>query len=255
MSFDTCDDTSRYVSSTHDRWRQAPVVAAEALTADRPILILAPHPDDESIGCGGLIRQAVRGGSPVFIDVLTDGSRSHPASVTHPSPVLAALRQQETLLACATLDVSPAHVAFWNEPDAALATDGARQQTLVARLQNRIRAVNPGAIFVTWIDDPHCDHKAAFRIATDAIRGLEVRPRLFAYPVWSWTIETTRHRHEGDVVRLDVASDLERKRAAIACHASQLGVIIKDDPGGFALTSAQLGLFTQPFETFIAVAL
>ena len=238
---------------THSRWRAAPLVRLDALIGNRPILILAPHADDETIGCGGLICQAVRADIPVAIDFLTDGSRSHTGSVEFDRARIAALRQDEARQAAAKLGVAAESLHFWPEEDSQLAADGDHAEGLLAALRKRIAETGAGTVFVTWIDDPHCDHKAAFKLAVRSLEGLEAPPRLYAYPVWSWTIETPRNSCEGSVVRLDIGEDLSTKHEALACHASQLGQVITDDPSGFCLSPEQLSLFMQPYETFIAV--
>ncbi|WP_158808821.1 PIG-L deacetylase family protein [Beijerinckia sp. L45] len=238
---------------THTRWRDAPVTGLDGLIGDRPILILAPHADDETIGCGGLICQAVRAGIPIAIEFLTDGSRSH-TSKTFDRVRLAALRQAEALKAVAHLGVDAGCVRFWAEEDSRLPADGEAADALAQALQRRIIETDAGAVFVTWIDDPHRDHKAAFSLALCSLVGLAVPPRLYAYPVWSWTIDTPQSAYEESVMRLAIGDDLATKRKALACHASQLGQVISDDPDGFSLSADDLALFVQPFETFIAVA-
>ena len=238
---------------TQARWRAAAVVQLIDLIGHRPILILAPHADDETIGCGGLICQAVRAGIPVSIDILTDGSRSHTGSMEYDSTRLAALRQRETTAAAARLGVEAGAIHFWGEEDSRLEADGERAETLVAALRRRIVETGAGAVFVTWVDDPHCDHRAAFSLAVQSVSGLRDPPRLYGYPVWSWTIETAPSLYEGIIGRLDIGAQLDTKRDALACHASQLGLVITDDPDGFSLSASDLALFLQPFETFIAV--
>jgi LmbE family N-acetylglucosaminyl deacetylase len=241
--FDRQDETTR------ERWRRAPIRDI-AFFGDSPILVVAPHPDDETIGCGGLIQRARALGTPVAIDILTDGSLSHPRSRAFDRARLAALRETEALSAAADLGVDGGAVTFWREPDSALTkTDG-----LVARMRRRIAETRAGAIFVTWVDDPHCDHEAAFDLVVAAASGLATPPRVFAYPVWSWTVDTPRHAREGDVFRLSIGGELETKRRALERHASQLGRVITDDVEGFALSPADLDLFLTPFETFTEVA-
>ncbi len=239
---------------TRERWRRAPAVTFHELAGDGPILVLAPHPDDETIGCGGLIQQAVRAGVAVFIDVLTDGSRSHPNSRSHGRAELAALRRAEAKAAVRRLGINATALRFWPEEDSRLPASGAAADALAERLRHRLGETRARVVFVTWADDPHCDHKAAFALAEQSLTGLEHPPRLYAYPVWSWTVEAMpANPREGRVVRLDIAGELEGKREALSCHASQLGRVIRDDPVGFSLAERDLALFLQPFETFIAV--
>lgn len=238
---------------TQTRWRAAPVVRLDDLIGDRPILILAPHADDETIGCGGLICQAVRAGVPVSIDILTDGSRSHAGSMEYDRGRLAALRRTEATAAAARLGVEAGAIRFWGEEDSRLKAEGRTAEALIVALRRRIVETGAGTVFVTWVDDPHCDHKAAFGLAIQSLAGLKDPPRLYGYPVWSWTIDTARSLYEGSVRRLNIGGELDAKRDALACHASQLGQVIVDDPEGFSLSPSDLALFLQPFETFIAV--
>jgi LmbE family N-acetylglucosaminyl deacetylase len=240
------------LETTRERWRAAPFRDITDL-GEGPILVVAPHPDDETIGCGGLIRQARARGTPVAIDILTDGARSHPNSRAFDASRLAALREAEAIGAAACLGVAPEAVTFWRQPDSALPWRGAAGAALAATMRRRIVETEAAAIFVTWVDDPHCDHEAAFELVVAAAADSPSRPRVHAYPVWSWTIDTPRSVREGAVFRLSIAGDLDAKRHALGRHASQLGLVVPDDPEGFALSASELDLFLRPFETFIAV--
>src|SRR5271165_6675226 len=72
------------------------------------VAVFAPHPDDESLGCGGLIARLKDEGSLVHVVVMSDGSGSHPNSRRYPGPKLAALRQTEARAAVARLGLDPA---------------------------------------------------------------------------------------------------------------------------------------------------
>ena len=79
-----------------------PAVAASVLLRGRPLLVLAPHPDDESLGCGALLAQAFAGVG-AHVACLTDGAASHPGSRLVPPDQLAAIRRAEVLDAVAPL--------------------------------------------------------------------------------------------------------------------------------------------------------
>ena len=85
--------------------RALPVADLEALTGDGPLLVLAPHPDDESLGCGGIIAEARARGHAVYVTVVTDGTASHPGSRTHTAARLQAVREKEVQAAVAELGV------------------------------------------------------------------------------------------------------------------------------------------------------
>src|SRR6202044_4049231 len=75
----------------------------------RKILVVAPHPDDESLGCGGLISLSAQAGSSVYIGFVTDGAASHRNSTAWSPVRLAAQREQEAsrALACLGLENAP----------------------------------------------------------------------------------------------------------------------------------------------------
>ena len=79
-------------------------------------LVLAPHPDDESLGCGGLIAAACAGGQPPIVVVLTDGAGSHPNSRAYPPDRLRTTREAETLAALACLGLLEDRVVFLRTP-------------------------------------------------------------------------------------------------------------------------------------------
>ncbi len=212
--------------------------------------MVAPHPDDESLGCGGLIALSAQAGAKVRVAALTNGEASHPNSGAYPPARLAELRRSELKAAMNLLGGGAAlAVESFGAPDGRLETCEAAAQSWL----DRVCAPDPpAAVFVTWAADPHPDHKAAFRIAAHqaAVWGAA----LFAYPVWGLTLA-----EEDDVgpiapcLRLDVSLVLDLKRSAIAAHRSQTTSLIDDDPEGFRLSAADLARHLGPCEVFMRV--
>lgn len=241
--------------------------AAASLDALSPgpggFLVIAPHPDDESIGCGGLLAECAARGRPVRVEVLTDGTGSHPGSPSFPPPRLAALRREETRAAVAALGLDPDRdLAFLGLPDTAVPSRGAAFDAALAdllRLAERDEA--PAAVFTTWGHDSHADHKAARALAGALARALPSRPKLFAYPVWGWAfahpVPDFPLPPEPDLseplrgVRLSTQQHLAAKRRAVAAHRSQTTDLIADDPRGFRLPREALALWFRPFEVFL----
>lgn len=226
-------------------------------------LVLAPHPDDESLGCGGVIAECVARGRPVRVAVLTDGAASHPASASFPPPRLAALRQEETRAAVAELGLDPDRdLDFLGLPDTALPSSGPGRDAAVNHLLRLAeRDGCPAAVLTTWGHDPHTDHKAARAIGAAVARALPSRPRFFAYPVWGWafarpipgfpTPEEPILSEPLRGVRLATDRHLAAKRRAVAAHRSQTTGLIADDPDGFRLPPEALALAFRPFEVFL----
>jgi LmbE family N-acetylglucosaminyl deacetylase len=64
--------------------RALPLVGVDVITNGNVVMVLAPHPDDETLGCGGLITELTAKGRPPVVVVVTDGTGSHPASRSYP---------------------------------------------------------------------------------------------------------------------------------------------------------------------------
>ena len=165
----------------------APVVSLDALAGRGGIVVVAPHPDDESLGCGGLIAAACREGRPVRLVVVSDGCGSHAGSRLVPPAKLRSLREAETLDAAAILGLAPEAIGFLRLPDAAVPKAGPDAEAAAAAIGAAGREIGASAIFVTWRRDPHCDHEAAAAIV-DLARTELPGIRVLAYPVWGRTL-------------------------------------------------------------------
>lgn len=230
-----------------------PVVTVEAVTRGKPLLVLAPHPDDESLGCGGIIAAARAQGTDVWVMILTDGVGSHPRSPSYPPDRLKALRETEAARAVAVLGVAPDRLVFLGYRDGSgLRPRRATQaRLLAARIAELTRLNGVETIITTARFDPHVDHKAAYRVAKIVSRRTGVR--LLTFPIWVWVAPGRDKLPIWTITgrRVDIGAHLPTKGAAIACHQSQVGQFIADDPGHVPLTPAFLQAFAKPFEILI----
>lgn len=232
--------------------RAAPLLPFEAIAGESPMLVLAPHPDDESLGCGGLIATACARRHEVWVAILTDGGRSHPNSASWPRARLVAERAREVRLATALLGLPADRLLLLGEGDGEAPRAGQRLEELSGRLAALMERHRIGVTFATWRADPHGDHGAAHTIASAACKRTGARH--LSYPIWAWMRpdEDDVPDPSGRAMRLDVAAHLPAKRLAIAAHATQHAGLIDDDPNGFALPPAFLAQFDGPTEVFIA---
>jgi LmbE family N-acetylglucosaminyl deacetylase len=232
-----------------------PIRSLDVLAGRRGILVLAPHPDDESLGCGGLIALAARRGLRAQVVVLTDGTGSHRGSRRFPAERLRRLREVEARTAASRLGLAANQITFLRAPDQRAPGEGPKAMRAAAAVARIVRRIGAGILAVTWGGDPHRDHRAAFLIARLAQR--HQRFDLIAYPIWGWTLPAKLALNWGRPrgFRLDIRRALESKSAAVLAHRSQLGQVIDDDPSGFCLDTEILARAARPFEIYLQIPL
>jgi LmbE family N-acetylglucosaminyl deacetylase len=223
-------------------WADLPFATLSQILAGRRALILAPHPDDESLGTGGLIAACCAAGTPPIVAILTDGAASHPGSLAYPPERLRQAREAEAAGAVHLLGLPSANLFFLRLPDTKLADF---LETAAARIQEIARAQDCGLLIAPWAGDPHCDHEAAASIAAGC--GLPV----LYYPVWGWLRNEAIEDARPLGWRLNISEFVETKQRAIAAHASQYGGLIQDSPAGFRLPAELLAVFAQDFEVYL----
>jgi LmbE family N-acetylglucosaminyl deacetylase len=232
--------------------RNLPLIAPEALLDGRHLLVIAPHPDDESLGVGGLIAAAAEGGSPVTVAFLTAGEASHRGSPTYPAPALAALRRDEARAAIAALGLDVSAAVFYGLPDGRIArSPPAQRHGVQDDLAAIIRHRGDTVVCVTAASDPHRDHRAAFLIARRLCR--RTGAALLSYPIWTWMQEADDLPEEpAKGWRVDIRAQRARKSRAIQAHRSQHGGLITDAAESFALPEGFLACFDTDHEVLIA---
>lgn len=235
-----------------DRIRHLPQADLAEVMGGRPALVVAPHPDDESLGCGGLIAQAAALGLRVHIAVVTDGAASHPGSGTHGRDGLRQLRREETLDAAGVLGMPAECVSFLDIPDGRAPQRGRGAHAAGQRLASLARDIAAQTIFTSWNYDTHPDHVAAHRYAGIAARASQAA--LFSYPVWAWMLpgDTLMPNRRWQGFSIDITPQIAVKREAVLKHRSQTTSMIADDPSGFTLSGAQLAAMITSREFFIA---
>lgn len=188
---------------------------ADGPTAQARLVVVAPHPDDEVLACGGLLAMHAAAGGDCFVLAVTDGEASDARAVPGD---LAAIRRAERAQGLQRLGLPSGCVHRLGLPDG-------RVGQQVGVLQDAITALlKPGdSVVATWRHDGHPDHDAVGRAALRACAA--ARCRLIEVPVWMWHWARPRD------VRIPwrrlralplSAAALHRKQAALAAHVSQL---------------------------------
>jgi LmbE family N-acetylglucosaminyl deacetylase len=198
-------------------------------SSDR-ILVIAPHPDDESIGTGGLLQRARQAGAEVRVIFATSGDdnpwpqRAIERRVfisTSARLRWAARRRDEARTALRFLLGSDAPALFLNLPDQGvtrLLLHGGEQT--IATLRAEFAALRPTIVVLPSADDAHPDHSAMNVLARFAFTGDLAACRVFTYVV---------HRRGNSapwpslLLRL-TSAEVRDKRAAILCHETQMAL-------------------------------
>jgi len=203
-------------------------------------LVIAPHPDDESIAAGGLLQRAMGAGAEVRVVFVTDGDNNPwPLRYLKKKVLIndadraewGALRRDESRRALAALSVPPTAALFLGYPDRML-TRQARSGDLQAldALRAIIDDFAPTLLVVPSAFDLHPDHRVIAWFAHTAARERQI----ITYVIHG------HPPHERLAFRLDLtAEEAARKRAAIECHQSQL-----------VLSRTRFLSYARPFEEF-----
>ena len=232
--------------------RAEPIDEAE-LRRLAPLLIVAPHQDDETLGCGGLIATAIRLGLRVRVAYLTDGSASHRGSPSWSPGRIAEVRGAEASAALAILGVPENDILFLGWRDARPFTIGSPEfEDTVARLAHWTAADPPGSLWSTWRGEAHCDHLAAADVAHRLLDVLSPRPAAFSYLVWGWAEEALEQ--QVNLRSLECRDTIDARRRALACHVTQTTTLIDDASDGFVIPPSIRALADRPSEMFLELA-
>ncbi|WP_080239660.1 PIG-L deacetylase family protein [Spirosoma rigui] len=235
----------------------ARAVPLDELSNFGTVLVVAPHPDDESLGCGGTIALLRERGQPVHVLFVSDGTMSHPNSPSYPASRLAEVREAEALDALRVLNVSPGQATFMRQKDSQVATPDRPDFTgAVAALQTLLDTVKPDTVLVPWRRDPHRDHRASWQQLAAALdqRTTRPRPRVLEYLIWLWELGNEADMPgtgEMTVWSVPIESVMAQRDRAIAAHRSQVTRLIDDDPTAFYLSPELLTHFDRPRELFL----
>jgi len=186
------------------------------------LVIVAPHQDDETLGCGGLIA-LLAGQREIHVVFATDGARSPVLAGGPANPGLVATREGEAREALGRLGVPPEHAHFLRFPDGRLSDDDPEfRKSLGAAL----KAIAPATILVPFRYDWHPDHLTVHRVTAALNRQGALAVTLVEYFVY-----TQRRLLPGGDVRacleptslwpVETASVATLKREALECFRSQ----------------------------------
>ena len=196
------------------------------------VIVFAPHPDDETLCCGGTIAKRISEGYEVYVVVMTDGRYSflHVLGIDrNPAPEeVKEIRREEVKRATRILGVPEENLIFLNFVDRTLMDN---EDEAVRRVVEVLSDKRPVEVYVPYKRDGHPDHRATYRIVKEAIRELGLPVKVYQYSI------THKYARVGpiidrllslfmkNIVCVDIKDFLRIKEEAVNQFKSELEVI------------------------------
>jgi N-acetylglucosamine malate deacetylase 1 len=256
----------KQVNSSAQRWRfrrQLYQNSQPLSPSPKPMIVFAPHQDDETLGCGGLMALKQQLGAPIWVVFVTDGRKCYPQEIALPAEQCVHMRQQEALRALQVLGIKANQVIFLTHHDGSLKQlEAEAQQQAIAELTAILRRLQPQEIYVPYRNDGHSDHVKTYGLVKAAAESSGLRLDFWEYFVWSlWKTEylagaadTAAGTAAGtaadtapQLYRLPIHPVRQQKAKALRCYRSQYQKIDQFQvlPPGF------MRFFSAPYEMFL----
>ncbi|MBM4309385.1 MAG: hypothetical protein FJ119_00330 [Deltaproteobacteria bacterium] len=211
-----------FFEPVHPRWTLQRLAAHQQLH-----LIVAPHPDDDVIGAGGMMALLARLRRPVAVVYVTTG-----APAGRRSAGMASARRAEALDALRVVQARAAFFLPFTSKD--VRDEPARVSSVLLRIMNRVQ---PMALYLPCPFEQHATHQAVTRMTVEALRRCRTGAcELWGYSVWS-ALPSSPFVRSVDITRV-----AQLKRAAIEQHKSQ--VFFKDYAGGILGLNRHAAVFS-----------
>jgi LmbE family N-acetylglucosaminyl deacetylase len=178
------------------------------------ILVLAPHMDDETIGCGGTLALHAQRGAQITVVFLTDGRNG--SSEVNTLYGEERERKQQELIELRTTEARAALQRLGVNRMVCLdAEDGALDKCdwAAEKLRDVLLKHRPEIVYLPFYLEEHPDHRAASRVLLDAVAGTSLEFQCMGYEVWTPLFPNC-------LVRID--STVETKKQALQEYRSQL---------------------------------
>jgi LmbE family N-acetylglucosaminyl deacetylase len=225
----------------------------------RSAIVFSPHPDDETLGCGGTIIKKKKAGANVKIIFITDGSLSHPHLIS--AKKMKSIRAKEAVAASRILGVEEKDVFFLEFEDTKLSK---KKNSVIPKVIEILLHEEPDEVFIPYHRDTHPDHIATNETVLSALQNYGKKVIIYEYPIWIWrywpwvytSLETSgpwiNNLISGFYLLRDfqcsiyIADYLDQKCAALVQYKSQMTRLIPD-PNWWTLNDISNGEFLKCF--------
>lgn len=179
-------------------------------------VIIAPHPDDEVIGCAGLIQALVERGTPPHVIILTGGEGSHRGCCNTPQKTIVAERHQLTITAAKTLGLPLSNIHCLEYPDGGVTFVHSETE----KLKTILHLLSPKALFLPHWGEGWNDHTNVAGIVKELMKCHVVN--IYEYCVWMWYYNVWNLDYKNARILSMTPTQHQRKLKAIEQYVTPL---------------------------------
>jgi LmbE family N-acetylglucosaminyl deacetylase len=199
---------------------------------NKNIIVFAPHPDDETLGCGGTIIKRAGEGYKVVVVVMTDGRYALLKKFgvnSNPTPEeLEKIRKEEVIRAIERLGVSNENLLFLDFEDGGL---GEHRKEVRKKITELLREYSPFEVYFPYAQDTNVDHRAASLIIRSSLEKLGLPLQGYQYSTGQKfarigpIIDRFLNIFRRNLVYVDISQFLQQKKAAVEEFRSQTTIM------------------------------
>ena len=218
------------------------------------IVVFAPHPDDETLGCGGTIAKKISNGFEVFIVLVTDGRYAYSKGLgieSNPTPEeLSQIRKEEFIRATSILGVPQRNLRFLDFEDGTIQNNEKEVEANILRIMKELL---PTEVYFPFRQDCHPDHQALNRTVLHGLRELGFNCAAYQYPIMHKyarvgpIAERTVSLLKRNRIRVDISGFLDIKEKAINEYKSEIRLVSGKNSSALR---REVKCFLQKHETF-----
>jgi len=196
------------------------------------IIVFAPHPDDETLGCGGTVAKRISEGYEVLIVVMTDGKYAFSEVLginSDPSPEeLKQIRREEVKRAVKNLGVPEENIIFLDFEDGKLKENSKEAEEKVTQI---LKENCPAETYFPYEKDDHTDHRATNRIIRNSIRKLGLPILKYQYSIYQRysrvgpIVDKLLNFFKRNMIQVDISEFLSLKEVAMKEFKSETTII------------------------------
>jgi len=197
------------------------------------ILVFAPHPDDETLGCGGTIAKRISEGYEVVIVEITDGRylfKTVLGTESNPTPAeVKQMRKEEVIKATGILGVPKDNLVFFEFEDGKLEQNEKEAKDKVEKI---LKTITPIEVYFPYAKDFHPDHRSTNRVVVNCLQRTEMHIQQYQYSIMQTSrigpiLDRLLNPIRKSMIDIDISKFLNLKRQAVNEFKSEVSIIAK----------------------------